>query len=114
MAINSIQSSAKTDWNMWLGISGIDDAYTTSADHFGIHLSTMGMQYVAMNEKVTDFHNICIKCGKMCSEHPATGRFNTVILFGHECAWNPDHEFKGFVKNTLKTSGYDLLEFGYE
>jgi hypothetical protein len=50
-----------------------------------IHLSTMGMQYVAMNEKVTDFHNICIKCGKMCSEHPATGRFNTVILFGHEC-----------------------------
>ena len=67
-----------------------------------------------MNEKVTDFHNICIKCGKMCSEHPATGRFNTVILFGHECAWNPDHEFTGFVKNTLKTSGYDLLEFGYE
>jgi hypothetical protein len=74
----------------------------------------MGMQYVAMNEKVTDFHNICIKCGKMCSEHPATGRFNTVILYGHECAWNPDHEFRGFVKNTLKTSGYDLLKFGYE
>ena len=50
----------------------------------------------------------------MISEHPTTGRFNTVILFGHECAWNPDNEFKGFVKNTLKTSGYDLLEFGYE
>ena len=43
-----------------------------------------------------------------------TGRFNTVILFGHECAWKPDYEFKGFVKNTLKTSGYDLLEFGYQ
>ena len=51
---------------------------------------------------------------KNVSEHPTTGRFSTVILFGHECAWNPDHEFKGFVKNTLKTSGYDLLEFGYE
>ena len=51
---------------------------------------------------------------KCTSEHPATGRFNTVILFGNECAWNPDHEFKGFVKSTLKTSGYDLLDFGYE
>ena len=67
-----------------------------------------------MNERIDNFENICIKCGKMCAEHPATGRFNTVILFGHECAWNPDHEFKGFVRNTLKTSGYDLLEFGYE
>jgi hypothetical protein len=36
-----------------------------------------------------------------------------VILFGHECAWDPDHEFRGFVKSTLKTSGYDLLDFGY-
>ena len=44
----------------------------------------------------------------MYSEHPTTGRFNTVVLFGHECAWNPDYEFKGFVKNTLKTSGYDI------
>ena len=67
-----------------------------------------------MNEIVIDFEKICIKCGKMYSEHPATGRFNTVVLFGHECAWNPDHEFKGFVKNTLKTSGYDLLDFGYD
>ena len=50
----------------------------------------------------------------MYSEHPTTGRFNTIVLFGHECAWNPDHEFKGFVRNTLKTSGYDLLDFGYE
>ena len=39
--------------------------------------------------------------------------FIPVILHGRECAWNPDEEFKGFVKNTLKTSGYDLLEFGY-
>jgi hypothetical protein len=69
---------------------------------------------VIMNERVNDFENTCIKCGKMYSEHPTTGRFSTVILFGHECAWNPDHEFKGFVRNTLKTSGYDLLEFGYE
>jgi hypothetical protein len=69
---------------------------------------------VIMNDRINDFENICIKCGKMYSEHPTTGRFSTVILFGHECAWNPDHEFKGFVRNTLKTSGYDLLEFGYE
>ena len=67
-----------------------------------------------MSDRVTSLENICIKCGKMYSEHPKTGRSNTVILFGHECAWNPDHEFKGFVRNTLKTSGYDLLDFGYE
>ena len=51
-----------------------------------------------MYERVTDLENICIKCGKLYSEHPTTGRFRTVILFGHECAWNPDHEFKGFVE----------------
>ena len=67
-----------------------------------------------MSDRVTSLENICIKCGTMYSEHPTTGRFNTIVLFGHECAWNPDHEFKGFVRNTLKTSGYDLLDFGYE
>ncbi len=67
-----------------------------------------------MDERVKDFENICIKCGKPYSDHPTTGRFNTVILFGHECAWNPDFEFKGFVKNTLKNSGYDTHEFGLE
>ncbi len=49
----------------------------------------------------------------MYSDHPTTGRFNTVVLFNHECAWNPDNEVKGFVLGTLKTAGYDLLEFGY-
>jgi hypothetical protein len=68
---------------------------------------------IILNQRINDFENICIKCGKMYSEHPTTGRFSTVILFGHECAWNPDNEFKGFVKSTLKTSGYDLLDFGY-
>lgn len=67
-----------------------------------------------MSERVRDFENTCIKCGKRYSEHPATGRFSTVILFGNECAWNPDSEFKGFVKSTLKSAGYDLLDFGYE
>jgi hypothetical protein len=32
-----------------------------------------------MNERVNDFENIFIKCGKMYSEHPTTGRFSTVI-----------------------------------
>ena len=64
--------------------------------------------------KEKDIENKCIKCGKIYSDHPSTGRFNTVILFGNECAWNPDNEFKGFVKSTLKTSGYDLLDYGYE
>ena len=67
-----------------------------------------------MNERVNDFEKICIKCRKMYLEHPTTDRINIVVLFGHECSWNPDHEFKGSVKNTLKSSGYDLLEFGYE
>jgi hypothetical protein len=82
--------------------------------HLNIHLNIMDLQYLVMNDRVTDFENKCIKCSKMYLEHPTTGRFSTVILFGHECAWNPDHEFKGFVRNTLKTSGYNLLEFGYE
>jgi hypothetical protein len=69
---------------------------------------------IVMNERINDFENICIKCGKMYSEHPTTGRFSTVISFGHECACNPDNEFKGFVKSTLKKSGYDLLAFEYE
>jgi hypothetical protein len=51
-----------------------------------------------MIERDRDFENTCIKCGKRYSEHPTTGRFSTVILFGHECAWNPDNEFKGFVE----------------
>ena len=67
-----------------------------------------------MNKRVNDFEKICIKCGKMYSEHPTTEGSTLSFYFGHQCAWNPDHEFKGFVKSTLKTSGYDLLEFGYE
>ena len=38
-----------------------------------------------MNERMADLEDKCIKCGKMYSEHPTTGRFNTVILFGNEC-----------------------------
>jgi hypothetical protein len=65
------------------------------------------------NERVNDFENNALNVVKCILNIPTTGRFNTVILFGHECAWNPDNEFKGFVKSTLKTSGYDLLDFGY-
>jgi hypothetical protein len=33
-------------------------------------------------------------------------------LYGRECAWNPDSEFKDFVAKTLKISGYELSDFG--
>jgi len=39
--------------------------------------------------------------------------FNTVILHGRECAWNPDEEFKNFVVSTLKSSGYSPKAFGH-
>lgn len=55
---------------------------------------------------------LCSKCKRKISEHPATGRFHTIILYGPECAWDPDNEFKGFVADTLKYSGYDLENFG--
>ena len=55
---------------------------------------------------------ICSKCKRKISEHPSTGRFHTIILYGPECAWDPDDEVKGFVADTLKFSGYDLENFG--
>ncbi len=55
-----------------------------------------------MNERVNDFEKYILNVARC------------IPNFGHECAWNPDHEFKGFVKSTLKTSGYDLVEFGYD
>ncbi len=67
-----------------------------------------------MYERQGEMENKCIKCGKNYSKHPGTGRFNTVILFDQECAWNPDREFRPFVKGTLKSSGYNLLDFGYQ
>ena len=36
------------------------------------------------------------------------------VVCAHQCAWNPDNEFRHFVMETLKGSGYDLQEFGYE
>jgi hypothetical protein len=66
------------------------------------------------SQREEDFENICNKCGRKNTEHPSTGRFGTIVLFGHECAWNPDDEFRHFVMETLKGSGYDLQEFGYE
>ncbi len=65
------------------------------------------------NERSTEIDQICIKCGRDVSVHPSTGRFNSIILTGHECAWNPDEEFKNFVVNTLKSSGYDVGDFGH-
>jgi len=65
-----------------------------------------------LNEAPKEIDQICIKCGRTIALHPRTGRFNTIILYGRECALNPDNEFKDFVVNTLKTSGYDLSDFG--
>jgi hypothetical protein len=36
--------------------------------------------------RTEDFENICSKCAKLNAEHPATGRFSTIVLFGDECA----------------------------
>jgi hypothetical protein len=44
--------------------------------------------------------------------NPSTGRFHTIVLYGPECAWNPDDEVKDFVADTLKYSGYNLENFG--
>lgn len=65
------------------------------------------------NERVAEIDQICIKCGRDVAVHPSTGRFNTIILKGRECAWNPDEEFKDFVVNTLKNSGYNVETFGH-
>jgi hypothetical protein len=61
-----------------------------------------------------EIEDICYKCGRKNSEHPSTGRFGAVVLIGHDCAWNPDDEFRHFVMNTLKSSGYRLQDFGYD
>lgn len=45
---------------------------------------------------------------------PLDRRLGAVILVGHECAWNHDDEFRPFVINTLKASGYSLQDFGYD
>ena len=40
-------------------------------------------------DKITpdgNFENIRSKCAKLNAEHPATGRFSTIVLFGDECA----------------------------
>ena len=66
---------------------------------------------LSLNE-TKEIDQICIKCGRPIANHPTTGRFNTIILYGRECAWNPDSEFKDFVAKTLKISGYELSDFG--
>jgi hypothetical protein len=55
--------------------------------------------------------NIVSNAGESIRYHPSTGRFHTIILHNRECAWNPDQEFKNFVIDTLKYSGYDPKEF---
>jgi hypothetical protein len=68
---------------------------------------------LSSNKNSQEIDQICIKCGRAIAYHPTTGRFDTIILYGRECAWNPDKEFRGFVMNTLKSAGYNLEDFGY-
>lgn len=63
--------------------------------------------------ELENIENMCIKCKRKISEHPATGRFHTIVLYGPECAWDPDHEWKEYVVNVLKSSGYNIADFGY-
>jgi hypothetical protein len=63
--------------------------------------------------ELENIENMCIKCKRKISEHPATGRFNTIVLYGPECAWDPDNEWKEYVVNLLKISGYNIEDFGY-
>lgn len=65
------------------------------------------------SDKSYEIDDLCIKCGRSIGSHPSTGRFHTNILHNRECAWNPDQEFKSFVVDTLKISGYDPEEFGH-
>lgn len=58
-----------------------------------------------------DIEKLCMRCKRKISEHPATGRFHTIILYGSECACNPDNEVKDFVAQILEHSGYDLQNF---
>jgi hypothetical protein len=64
-------------------------------------------------KELENIENMCIKCKRKISEHPATGRFHTIVLYGPECAWDPDNEWRGYVVNLLKISGYDIADFGY-
>ena len=59
------------------------------------------------SERSEEIDQVCIKCEISIPVHPSTGRFDTVILHGRECAWNPDEEFKNFVVSSLKSSGYN-------
>jgi hypothetical protein len=68
---------------------------------------------MSISEGSTEIDQVCIKCGRDVAVHPSTGRLHCIVLTGHECAWNPDEEFKNFVVNTLKSSGYNVGDFGY-
>ncbi|HEY7108991.1 MAG TPA: hypothetical protein VH415_06170 [Nitrososphaeraceae archaeon] len=68
---------------------------------------------IEIRTRIEEIDQYCIKCGRSIRYHPSTGRFHTIILHNRECAWNPDQEFKNFVIDTLKYSGYDPKEFGH-
>ena len=83
-------------------------------NHFS-HATYMGNVplFLAMaSEENVGVEEFCQKCKRKISEHPSTGRFHTIILYGSECAWDPDVEVKDFVAVTLRNSGYDLENFG--
>jgi hypothetical protein len=79
-----------------------------------MHLIQVQTYSMASSEKLEDIENICYKCARKISDHPPTGRFRTIILHGQECAWNPDIECRDYVICTLKSSGYNLQDFGHD
>jgi hypothetical protein len=71
------------------------------------------VNFMSASKRSKEIDRVCIKCGRDIAVHPSTGRFHSIVLTGHECAWNPDEEFKNFVLNTLRSSGYDIGDFGH-
>jgi hypothetical protein len=78
------------------------------------YMPDVSLSLAMTSEEDVGIEELCQKCKRKISEHPSTGRFHTIILYGSECAWDPDNEVKDFVVVTLKNSGYDLENFGLQ
>lgn len=55
--------------------------------------------------------DLCPKCNRPLAEHPWSKTYSAVVLFGAECAFNPDHLVAARVAMILEKDGYDVKEF---